>query len=139
MFYFSLILNFDKFVLQFYEKLMKFTIENDDNIIVFSIKENSIGAELAPDLKAKILIEAQPNIKGMIFEMSNVQSMDSSGLGSLLLANRQLRDFSVPVMIVQATPFVKNLMEMTKINQLFEFFDTTEQAKQKVLMNNSQN
>jgi len=118
---------------------MKFTIENDDNIIVFSIKENSIGAELAPDLKAKILIEAQPNIKGMIFEMSNVQSMDSSGLGSLLLANRQLRDFSVPVMIVQATPFVKNLMEMTKINQLFEFFDTTEQAKQKVLMNNSQN
>jgi anti-sigma B factor antagonist len=118
---------------------MKFTIENDDNIIVFSIKEKTIGAELAPDLKAKILIEAQPNIKGMIFELTNVESMDSSGLGSLLLANRQLRDYSVPVYIVQANSFVKNLMAMTKIDQLFEFFETIEDAKQKVLLTNSEN
>lgn len=118
---------------------MKFTIENDDNIIVFSIKEKTIGAELAPDLKAKILIEAQPNIKGMIFELANVDSMDSSGLGSLLLANRQLRDHAIPVFIVQANNFVRNLMTMTKIDQLFEFFDTTEEAKEKVLSINSEN
>jgi anti-sigma B factor antagonist len=118
---------------------MKFTIENDNNIIVFSIKDKTIGAELAPDLKAKILIEAQPNIKGMIFELENVESMDSSGLGSLLLANRQLRDHSIPVYIVQANNFVKNLMTMTKIDQLFEFFNTIEEAKQKVLTNNQEN
>lgn len=118
---------------------MKFSIENDDNIIVFSIKEKTIGAELAPDLKAKILIEAQPNIKGMIFELANVESMDSSGLGSLLLANRQLRDYSIPVYIVSANGFVKNLMAMTKIDQLFEFFDSAADAKQKILSNNSEN
>lgn len=118
---------------------MKFTIENDDNIIVFSIKEKTIGAELAPDLKAKILIEAQPDIKGMIFELTNVESMDSSGLGSLLLANRQLRDFSVPVYIVNANNFVRNLMAMTKIDQLFSFYNNIEEAKKNVINNSSEN
>jgi anti-anti-sigma factor len=118
---------------------MKFAIENDNNIIVFTIKENSIGTELAPELKAKILIEAQPNIKGMIFDLSSVESIDSSGLGALLLANRTLRDFSIPVIIVNAGIFVMNLMQMTQINQLFEFYTSIDEAKSALLKQISEN
>jgi anti-anti-sigma factor len=118
---------------------MKFTIENDNKIVVFTIKEKTVGAEFAPELKTKILIEAQPDIKAMIFELSNVESMDSSGLGALLLANRQLRDYAVPVFIVNANNFVLNLMKMTKIDQMFEFSDSVDQAKSDILSNISEN
>lgn len=117
---------------------MKFTIENDDKIIVFTIKEDSVGADNAPDLKAKILIEAQPDIQGMVFEISTVKSMDSSGLGAFLLAYRQLRDYDIPVHIVNANQFVRSLMSMTRIDQLFYFSDDVETAKHTIL-NNTQN
>jgi anti-anti-sigma factor len=118
---------------------MKFTIENDNKIVVFTIKERIVGAEFAPELKTKILIEAQPDIKAMIFELSNVESMDSSGLGALLLANRQLRDFAVPVFIVNANNFILNLMKMTKLDQIFEFSENVEQAKSEILSNMDEN
>lgn len=118
---------------------MKFSIENDDKIIVFTIKENSVGADNAPDLKAKILIEAQPDIQGMVFEIGKVQSIDSSGLGAFLLAHRQLREYNVPVHIVNANKFVRSLMSMTKIDQLFTFTDDVETAKANILNNPKNN
>lgn len=118
---------------------MKFSIENDDKIIVFTIKEDSVGADNAPDLKAKILIEAQPDIQGMVFEISKVQSMDSSGLGAFLLAHRQLREYNVPVHIVRANKFIRSLMSMTKIDQLFHFSDDVDKAKQTILNNQKNN
>jgi len=118
---------------------MKFSIENDDNIIVFTIKEENIGADNAPALKAKILIEAQPDIQGMVFEISRVKSMDSSGLGAFLLAHRQLRDYNIPVHIVNANNFIRSLMAMTKIDQLFHFSDDVEDSKQLILNNQKNN
>ncbi len=109
-------------------KKMKLTIENDNDIVIMNIKEANVGTEIAPDLKSKVLIEAQPNIRALIFNLENVETMDSSGLGALLLANRQLRNYSIPVCIVKAQQFVKNLFSMTKIDSLFLFFDTEEQA-----------
>ncbi len=109
---------------------MKFSIENDDNIIVFSIKEKSIGADIAPEIKAKVLIEAQPDIKGLIFDIGTVESLDSSGLGAFLLAHRTLRDHSIPVIIVSASKFVQSLMTMTQIDQLFKFYETVDTAKE---------
>ncbi|MEN6296057.1 MAG: STAS domain-containing protein [Chloroherpetonaceae bacterium] len=107
---------------------MKLTIENDDNIIIMNIKEANVGTDIAPELKSKVLIEAQPNIKALIINLESVETMDSSGLGALLLANRQLRDYSIPVCIVKAQQFVKNLFTMTKIDTLFLFFDSPEDA-----------
>ncbi|MBP7214768.1 MAG: STAS domain-containing protein [Candidatus Kapabacteria bacterium] len=107
---------------------MKLTIENDDDIVIMNIKDANVGADIAPDLKSKVLIEAQPNIRALIFNLENVETMDSSGLGALLLANRQLRNYSIPVCIVKAQQFVKNLFAMTKIDSLFLFFDSEEQA-----------
>lgn len=107
---------------------MKLTIENDDDIVIMNIKEANIGTDIAPELKSKVLIEAQPNIRALIFNLESVETMDSSGLGALLLANRQLRDYSIPVCIVKAQHFVKNLFAMTKIESLFLFFDTPEDA-----------
>jgi len=114
---------------------MKLTIENEDNIVIMNIKEANVGTEIAPELKSKVLIEAQPNIRALIINLENVETMDSSGLGALLLANRQLRDYSIPVCIVKAQQFVKNLFSMTKIESLFLFFDTAEDAIQFIKSN----
>lgn len=107
---------------------MNFTIEHKDNIVVLTLKNSTIETEVAAQLKAKILILAQPDIDALIIDLTVVQAIDSSGLGALLLANRQLDEFEIPVIITGVQEFVRSLMNMTRIDEVFEFQPTIEDA-----------
>ncbi|MGE5481235.1 MAG: STAS domain-containing protein [Chloroflexota bacterium] len=107
---------------------MHFTLENRDNIAVFSLLNENIGDNISSQLKAKILIVAQPDIDALIVDLSRVASIDSSGLGALLLAHRQLQENAIPVILVGVQSFVRSLMNMTRIEELFEFYDTVQEA-----------
>jgi anti-sigma B factor antagonist len=107
---------------------MHYTIEHKDNIVIFDIKNKTIESNISSDLKAKMLIIAQPDIDALIINLSEVEAIDSSGLGALLLANRQLSEHEIPVILVGVREFVRSLMSMTKIDEVFDFFDTVDEA-----------
>ncbi len=107
---------------------MNYTIEHKDNIVIFELKNKSVESNIASELKARMLITAQPDIDALIINMSKVETMDSSGLGALLLANRQLSEHDIPLVLVGVSDFIRSLMSMTKIDDVFEFFDTIEEA-----------
>ena len=107
---------------------MHYTIEHKDNIVIFDIKNKTIESNVSSDLKAKMLILAQPDIDALIINLSEVDAIDSSGLGALLLANRQLSEHEIPVILVGVREFVRSLMSMTKIDEVFDFFDTVDDA-----------
>jgi len=54
-----------------------------------------------------MLILAQPDIDALIIDLSKADAIDSSGLGALLLANRQLKDHEIPVILVGVREFVR--------------------------------
>ncbi len=107
---------------------MQFTIDNRDNIVIFSLKNTTVESKVASEFKAKLLILAQPDIDALIIDLTGVQAIDSSGLGALLLAHRQLKEHSIPVLLIGVQEFVMSLMNMTRIDELFEFYDTVEEA-----------
>lgn len=107
---------------------MNYTIEHKDNIVIFELKNKTVESNISSDLKARMLIVAQPDIDALIINLSSVEAIDSSGLGALLLANRQLSDNDIPVCLIGVREFVRSLMNMTKIDEVFEFYDTVEEA-----------
>lgn len=107
---------------------MNFTLENHGNIVIFRMKNTNVDGQVAAQFKAKVLIVAQPDIEALIIDLSEVEAMDSSGLGALLLAHRQLKDYSIPVILTGVQDFVKSLMNITRIDELFEYYDTIEEA-----------
>lgn len=107
---------------------MNFTLENNGNIVIFRLKNSNVDGQVAAQFKAKILIEAQPNIDALIIDLKEVEAMDSSGLGALLLAHRQLKDHGIPVILVAVQDFVRSLMSITRIDELFEYYSTVEEA-----------
>ena len=107
---------------------MNYTTEQRDNIVILELKDTTVESSVSADLKAKILILAQPDIDALIINLSSVEAIDSSGLGALLLANRQLQEHSIPVILVGVREFVRSLMSMTRIDEVFEFYDTLEEA-----------
>ncbi|MGB9771893.1 MAG: STAS domain-containing protein [Candidatus Kapaibacteriota bacterium] len=111
---------------------MNLTIEQNNDITIVKVNERKITSENSPKLKAKLLIEAQPNIRALIIDLSNVESIDSSGFGAFLLADRQLREHYIPTIIVGVKDNVKYLFEILKLDRVFNFSDTIEEAIESV-------
>jgi anti-sigma B factor antagonist len=107
---------------------MNYTIEQRDNIVIFTVKNTNLDSSVSAQFKAEILIVAQPTIKGLIIELSNVEYVDSSGLGAILLAHRQLSDHGIPVLLIAVQPTVKKMLSISHLEQIFEFFDSVDEA-----------
>ncbi len=112
---------------------MKYSIENIDGIVIFGIMNKNINSNISAELKEQMLIVSQPDIKALVVDISEVETIDSSGIGSFLLAERQLSDHGVPMAFVGTNENIKNTMIMLKLDKLFDFFDTNDDAKKTIL------
>ncbi|MFN4909530.1 MAG: STAS domain-containing protein [Bacteroidota bacterium] len=107
---------------------MRFSVEQDDELVVFTIKEPMLDAVLAPDVKSEILIICQPAVKALIIDLSMVQICDTQGLSALLLARRQMNEHEGFIVLVGVNENVHNLLRISKIDDLFEFKESVSQA-----------
>lgn len=105
---------------------MNFRIENIDEIIVFTITDSVIEGSGAIELKAKMLVLAQPDIKALVIDFSSVDIIDSAGLGALLLAHRQLREGNIPIYLVNVNKHIMNLFYITHIDTLFNYTNSVD-------------
>ena len=107
---------------------MKYSIENIDNIVIFVLKNEVVDSKISAELKAKLLITCQPDIEALIMDITHVQSFDSAGIGSVLLAERQLAEYEVPMLIVGANSFIHEMFQLLRLDDLFDFYPTVEEA-----------
>ena len=107
---------------------MQSIVDQRDNIIIFTLINPNVTGEVSAQLKAKMLILAQPDIDALIIDITTVKTVDSSGIGAFLLANRQLRDYGIPVVLCGVNDFILSIMKMTRIDNQFVFFDSVEDA-----------
>ena len=107
---------------------MNFSFDTTDNVVVFRLNNTNLDMEISAQLKAKILIFCQPDIEGLIFDLSQIEYVDSSGLGALLLAYRQVKEYNIPIILVGVKDIVKKLLELSRINDLFVYYDNIEDA-----------
>lgn len=64
----------------------------------------------------------------IIFEVSDVKFMGSSGLGQIMRAYRELRDTDGYVRVVNPQPLIADLFELTKLNTIITIHPTVEDA-----------
>lgn len=109
---------------------MNFSFERTDDVITFKLQNPNLDMEIASQLKAKLLILCQPDIEALIFDLSQIEYVDSSGLGALLLAYRQLKEYEGKIVLVGVSAVVRKMLSLSQIEDLFEYYDTIEEAKQ---------
>lgn len=107
---------------------MHFSIEQDDGIVIFTLREPRFDAHVAGDVKAEFLIICQPDVEALIINLSEVEYCDSTGLSALLLAYRQMREYGAPVVLVGVQPTVFNLLKISQLDRVYPVFDTVEDA-----------
>jgi anti-anti-sigma factor len=107
---------------------MRFSTERFEDVTVFTPKTKKIDAENSSALKAELLIVCQPNIKGLIMDLTSVEYVDSTGLGAILLAHRQLSEHEIPLVLVGLQESVLSILQISQLIDLFDVFDTVDEA-----------
>jgi len=71
---------------------MNLTIDRQEKYALIKILEPKLTSNVAPELKAEVVMLHHENFKNMIFDLSDVQYCDSSGLSAILVGFRMCRD-----------------------------------------------
>ena len=71
------------------------------------------------------------NVDLVLIDFKNVSFMDSSGLGSLVLALKTVRAAGGKLFVCSVNEQIKMLFELTSMDRVFEIFPTREDFEQK--------
>lgn len=106
---------------------METKIQTVDHIAVVTIANEQLDSSNTGAFKTQIQAVIDSN-KNVIFDMSAVRFVDSSGLGAILAFLRRLHDMGGDLKLVGLTKPVRMLFELVRMHRIFEIFHTADEA-----------
>lgn len=106
-----------------------FELKRIDDISIFRLNEKRFDAQIAGLVKGELTILLHTDeISKLIFDLSEVDYCDSSGLSAILLAYRILQSNEGSIRIASPTKNVKSLIEISQLDRILPIFETVDQA-----------
>lgn len=107
---------------------MNITQENINDTIVIRLEGNVMGGPEAVKLNEEINQLLDEKQKKLVLDLGKVNRMNSSGLGILINALTTFKQNGGELKFANMTDRVKGLLAMTKLNTIFESYDTVDAA-----------
>ncbi len=114
---------------------MKFAIDKNEKYSVFSLMEENLNSLLAPKLKSEFIFLRNEGVRQLIFDLSEVKYVDSSGLSAILTANRLWKGYGAFILTGANSPTVKKLIEISRLDTILTIIPTLEESIDFALMN----
>ena len=108
---------------------MKFVIDKKEFYLVFELQTEKLMSANAPLLKSELAIIGVEGYRNLILDMKNVTFVDSSGLSSILLANRMCNDADGILVLCNLSSQVKSLIKISQLEEVLTIFDSLEEAE----------
>jgi anti-sigma B factor antagonist len=113
---------------------MKYNIDKQDQYAVLTLEEDNLNSVIAPGLKSDFIILNQEGTRNLIFDLSQVQFVDSSGLSAILTAHRLWKDSGSFVIAGHLHPMVTKLIEISRLDTILTIVPTLSEAVDYVKM-----
>ena len=106
---------------------MELTVDRIGNVTVLQVPVENLDASNTKEFKRQVspLLEAKGKL---VFDMTKVKFVDSSGLGTLLSCLRQVNAEGGDLKICGLTKQVRVIFELVRMHRIFEIFNTREEA-----------
>jgi anti-sigma B factor antagonist len=104
---------------------MQLSAENIGNIVVAVVPGETLDAGNCKDFKTAAAPLLQPNAK-LIFDLSGLRFVDSSGLGALLSCLRQLNGAGGELKLCGTSKPVRALFGLVRMHRVFELCNTVQ-------------
>ncbi|MCE2790334.1 MAG: STAS domain-containing protein [Saprospiraceae bacterium] len=107
---------------------MKFTVDKNERYTIFKLDEENLNSVIAPHLKSEFVLLSNEGVKNLIFDLSDVKYVDSSGLSAILTANRLWKDQGTFILTGAGHPSVKKLIEISRLDTILTIIPTVEES-----------
>lgn len=110
------------------EKQINFTEQDVNEVTVMHIKDARLDSRISQLYKQEFLKMKDAGITEVVVDLTDVDFIDSSGLGSLLLGRRVFNAESGDLRIIGAHEKVARMFEIAKLDRVFEFYEDLDAA-----------
>ncbi len=111
-------------------KLLQKGLKN--GVVLIEIEGNIIGGPDAMGLNDEVHKLISAGKKKIIIDMKSVEHINSSGLGILIASLNAVRQAAGDLKIANASSRVLDLLKITKLSQIFESYDSVDEAVKKL-------
>lgn len=113
---------------------MKYTIDKQERYSVLTLEEDNLNSLIAPELKSEFVFLRNEGVKNLIFDLSDVKYVDSSGLSAILTANRIWKDYGSFILTGVNHDAVKKLIEISRLETILTIIPTLQESIEYVIM-----
>jgi anti-sigma B factor antagonist len=106
---------------------MQISQKDVNGVTTYEIK-GDIDINSSPDIRNAFEKVVKTKAMKVLVNLNGVSYVDSSGLATLVEMLKKTRSYGGKLRISNLEPKVKSLFEITKLEKLFEIFETAEEA-----------
>lgn len=107
---------------------MKLSTKDDGHVTILMVDGDLVIGESESLFKRTVIRLLEEGKVNLLVDLRRVNSLDSSGLGALVRAMTNSQKEGGQTKLLGAGPQVKRLLEMTKLDSVFENFTDMETA-----------
>ncbi len=96
-------------------------VEFADRKILEELSISEIGEELSE------IVKGADNVQ-LLLSFKNVEHLSSAALGMLITLNKKTGELNGKLKLSDITPQIYEVFKITRLNKLFDIYDTAEQA-----------
>ena len=109
---------------------MAFEIRKNGNHTLVKVNSDRLDTHNAPELKSELVVVSNKGEKNIILDLSGCNYCDSSGLRSVLVANRLCEDAIGTFILCGLQPDVENLVKISMLDSILLITKSEEEAKE---------
>lgn len=103
------------------------TMDRRGDVVVVSVQDGVLDASNVKRFRQEVAPALESTAK-VVFDLGEVQFIDSSGLGSILSCARQLRSGGGELKLCNLTQAVRTLFELVRMHRVMDTYATMEEA-----------
>lgn len=107
---------------------MKYSVDKNDNYSILQLEEENLNSLIAPNLKSEFVFLRNEGVQNLIFDLTAVKYVDSSGLSAILTANRLWKDFGTFILTGVEHASVKKLIEISRLESILSIIPTVKES-----------
>jgi anti-sigma B factor antagonist len=108
---------------------MAYLIERNPVFTLVDLQSERLDSNLAPTLKAEFLMLNAEGVKNIIVNLGRTRFCDSSGLSSILIANRLCKNASGKLVLCNLQDNVQKLITLSRLENVLAVSSGLEEAK----------
>ena len=106
----------------------------EEKFTIIKVLEEKVDSRIAPQLKTEFVNLVTQGARNLILNLEEVKYIDSSGLSSILVANRSCSGGGGELAITGVNPHVNKLFQISQLTTVLNIIPSLEEARDFVFM-----